>query len=125
MRCPVCGSTAVGNDQNARRRATVGFAVSVANNAYPRAIRIERGKHLRHRKDQCRKNRLERDRRGNKNRCLASRAPYQQDDIAEGTTDAETLSAAGPERDDMFRRRRTDFRYMHRTAIALGIREAA
>jgi hypothetical protein len=59
------------------------------------------------------------------NRCLASRAPYQQDDIAEGTTDAETLSAAGPERDDMFRRRRTDFRYMHRTAIALGFREAA
>ncbi len=82
------------------------------HDAYPRAIRTELGRQVRHRTSCYLNNRLEQDHRGIKgdvDRCLASRAPHQQDDIAEGTTNSETFSAAGPACANMFRQRRGAF----------------
>ena len=97
------------------------------NDAYPRAIRTEPGKRLRHRANQCRQTRLEQDRRDIKSRCqpmLGFKSTVSAGRYCRGTANSETLSAAGHACANMFRQLRAAFA----TCIALralGIREAA
>ena len=113
MRCPVSGSTAV---RERPERAAQGY----------RRFRCQCGKstHIPERSGQspasvcgigrtntgkAASSRIAATPRPDVSRCLASRAPYQQDDIAEGTTNSETLSAAGHACANMFRQRRAAF----------------
>ena len=66
------------------------------HDAYPRAIRLELGSCAWHRTNSYLNNRLEQDHRGSRadvDRCLASRASHQPDDIAAVTTNSGTSSA--------------------------------
>jgi putative transposase len=98
------------------------------HDAYPRAIRTELGNRVRHRTNQYLNNRLEQDHRGIKGRCrpmlgfksTASARRYCQghDELRNFLRSRSRMRQHVPA---MTRR----FRHMHRTAIALGILEAA
>jgi len=70
------------------------------HDAYPKAIRTELGKQVRHRTSRYLNNRLEQDHRGIKGRCrpmLGLKSTGPQHDIAAATTNSETFSAVDPE----------------------------
>ena len=75
------------------------------HDAYPRAIRTELGKHVRHWTSRYPNNRLEQDHRGIKSRldrCLDRRALYQRHATAAAMTNFETSCAADPVCANMF-----------------------
>ena len=94
------------------------------HDAYPQAIRMELGSRVRHRTNCFASSRIIVASRADVDRCSASRASHQQDDTAAVTTNSGTSSALDLACANTFPPARR-FHYMRRTAIALGILEAA
>ena len=66
------------------------------HDSYPRAIRAELGRQVRHRTSRYLNNRLEQDHRGLKGPCAASSAPDQRPGSVEGMMNCATTSALAP-----------------------------
>lgn len=66
------------------------------HDSYPRAIRTELGREVRHRTSRYLNNRLEQDHRGLKGRCAASSVSDQRPGFAGATMNSETSSAPAP-----------------------------
>lgn len=72
------------------------------HDSYPRAIRTELGRVVRHRTSRYLNNRLEQDHRGLKGRYLGSSAPERRPGSVAVTTSSATSSASGPITTNMF-----------------------